>query len=72
MAQNQREEKHKFICAENGFIYIGRNPSDTLIEANLQLLLHSSKVDREQLQGRMLSCDLKNGRKRVMSLIDCI
>ena len=34
MAQNAREEKHGFVCNENGFTYIGLNPADEVIEAN--------------------------------------
>ena len=32
MSQNKREEKHGFVCRENGFDYIGLNPSDDMIE----------------------------------------
>jgi CMP-N-acetylneuraminic acid synthetase len=70
MAQNAREEKHGFISAEHGFNYLGMNPSDSYIELNLDMFINMSKADREMLQEKMLSCDLKSGRKRVISLIN--
>lgn len=70
MAQNKREEKHGFICNENGFDYIGLNPVDEIIEMNLKMLLTMSKEGREQYHKLLLSHDLRNGRKRVMGLIN--
>jgi spore coat polysaccharide biosynthesis predicted glycosyltransferase SpsG len=72
MAQNQREEKHGFVCNENGFDYIGLNPSDEIIEANLKMYLSMSKSDREHYQKLLLNHDLRNGRKRVMGLINSL
>ena len=69
MAQNKREEKHGFVCSENGFTYIGLNPSDEVIEGNLQIYLQLSKAARQHLQEMLLSHDLRGGRKRVMDLI---
>ena len=70
MAQNQREEKHGFVCNENGFTYIGLNPSDEIIEGNLRMYLGLSKDSRMQLHNKLLSHDLRGGRKRVMALIN--
>ena len=70
MAQNQREEKHGFVCNENGFTYIGLNPADEIIESNLRMYINLSKESREQFQNKLLSHDLRGGRKRVMSLIN--
>lgn len=70
MAQNQREEKHGFVCNENGFTYIGLNPSDEIIEGNLRMYLGLSKDSRQQFQNKLLSHDLRGGRKRVMALIN--
>lgn len=70
MAQNRREEKHGFVCNENGFTYIGLNPDDEIIEANLRMFLSLSKKSRQRFQNILLSHDLKNGRRRVMSLIE--
>ena len=70
MAQNKREEKHGFVCHENGFNYLGLNPSDLVIEANLDLYLHLTKKEREEQQKILLSKDLRNGRRRVMNLIN--
>ena len=69
MAQNQREEKHGFVCNENGFFYLGLNPSDSMIERALDLYLEMNAQDRQALQDRLLQHDLRHGRKRVMSLI---
>lgn len=72
MAQNQREEKHGFVCNENGFDYIGLNPADEVIEANLKMYLNMKKDIRQHYQDMLLSHDLKSGRKRVMGLINSI
>lgn len=70
MAQNQREEKHGFVCNENGFNYIGLNPADEIIEANLKMFLEMSKENRQHYQDMLLSHNLRDGRKRVMGLIN--
>ena len=70
MAQNQREEKHGFVCNENGFSYIGLNPDDEIIESTLNMYLNLSKKARQRFQDMLLSHDLKNGRRRVMALIN--
>lgn len=72
MAQNQREEKHGFVCNENGFTYIGLNPDDEVIESNLQMYLKMSQKARQKFQDKLLSHDLRGGRKRVMGLINSI
>lgn len=69
MAQNHREEKHGFVCNENGFSYIGLNPEDEVIKANLDMYLKMSQKGRQHYQDLLLSHDLRSGRKRVMSLI---
>ena len=70
MAQNRREETHGFICNENGFTYIGLNPSDEIIEGSLKMYLSLSTKSRADFQQLLLSHDLRNGRKRVMQLIN--
>lgn len=70
MAQNEREEKHGFVSNENGFSYIGLNPSDEIIKGTLDMYLNLSKESRQKQQDKLLSHDLKNGRKRVMGLIN--
>ena len=70
MAQNKREEKHGFVCNENGFDYIGLNPEDEVIEANLKMYLSMSESGRKKYQEMLLKHDLRNGRKRVMALIN--
>lgn len=72
MAQNEREEKHGFVCNENGFTYIGLNPADEIIESNLKMYINMSEESRNQFQKKLLSHDLRGGRKRVMSLINSL
>ncbi len=72
MAQNAREEKHGFVCNENGFTYIGLNPADEVIEANLKMYLQMTKETRQKYQTMLLGHDLRGGRKRVMSLINSL
>lgn len=69
MAQNHREEKHGFVCNENGFSYIGLNPEDEVIKATLDMYLKMSQKGRQHYQDMLLRHDLRGGRKRVMSLI---
>lgn len=69
MAQNQREEKHGFVCNENGFSYIGLNPDDEVIKGTLDLYLKMSQKGRQHYQNMLLKHDLRNGRTRVMNLI---
>lgn len=70
MAQNKREEKHGFVSHENGFNYLGLNPSDLVIESNLDLFLKLSVEERNSIQKELLNHDLRNGRKKVMTLIN--
>ncbi|MDU4670815.1 MAG: hypothetical protein E6Y30_01965 [Finegoldia magna] len=70
MAQNEREEKHAFVSNENGFTYIGLNPDDEIIEGTLKMYLTSTKQNRTHFQEKLLSHDLRNGRKRVFNLIN--
>lgn len=49
MAQNAREEKHGFVCNENGFTYIGLNPADEVIEANLKMYLQMTKENTPEI-----------------------
>ncbi len=72
MAQNKREEKHGFVCNENGFTYIGLNPDDEIIESNLRLYLDMSKKSRTKFHQKLLSHNLREGRKRVINLINSL
>lgn len=72
MAQNRREEKHGFVCNENGFTYLGLNPPDEVIKSNLDMYLSLSQEARQRFQNMLLSHDLRGGRRRVMALIDSL
>ena len=69
MSQNEREQSHGFACHENGYNYLGLNPSDAIIKSNLDMYLNLSQEDRQHYQDLMLKHDLKHGRQRVMNLI---
>lgn len=69
LSQNKREEGHGFVCDENGFMYMGTNPSDHMIESTLDMYISMPLSDRQRLQDQLLAADLKNGRKRVISMI---
>lgn len=70
MAQNQREEKHGFVNHENGFNYIGLNPVNSIIESNLDTYIGLTQSERLDNQSKLLEHDLRNGRKRVLNLIN--
>lgn len=72
MAQNKREEKHGFVSHESGFNYIGLNPSNSVIESNLDMYINLNIEDRESIQNELLKHDLTNGRKRVVNLINSL
>lgn len=69
LSQNAREEGHNFISDENGFMYMGTNPSDYVIESTLDMYITMPQGDRKAIQERLLQNDLKNGGKRVIRLI---
>ncbi len=70
MAQNERETKHDFMNESNGFIYLGKNPSDEMIEFSLGRLISMKQSGRMEMQLKMLKKNLRNGRKHIMNLID--
>lgn len=70
MAQNRREEKHGFVSNENGFSYIGLNPADEVIEGTLKMYLGMTQKGRMEFQRKLLTHDLRGGRRRVMGLIN--
>lgn len=70
LSQNERERNHGFACNENGFTYIGLNPTDEVIENNLKMYMSLSKKSRQYFHDKLLSHDLRNGRKNVMNLIN--
>lgn len=72
MAQNRREEKHGFVCNENGFTYLGLNPPDEVIKSNLDMYLGLSREARQRFQDLLLSHDLRGGRRRITALINSL
>lgn len=72
MAQNEREERHQFVCEKNGFYYLGRDVEEGTIEVALNNLINSSESERKLNQEKMLSHDLKKGRERIKNLLDSL
>ena len=69
LSQNVREEGHSFISDKNGFMYLGTNPSDHVIESTLDMYTTMPQGDRKTIQEKLLQNDLRNGGKRVNRLI---
>lgn len=72
MAQNAREERHGFVCKENGFEYLGKNIGKEQMKDALDKMIKSSHGERKVMQEKMLQHNLKDGRRRVKNLIDSI
>lgn len=72
LSQNEREEKHGFVSDENGFHYLGMNPSKHIIESTLDMYISMPMEDRIIIHDRLLMNDLRSGRNRVMNLIDSL
>ena len=51
---------------------VGLEPDDETIETNLKTYLFMSQKSRQRIQDKLLSFDLKCGRKRVMHLINSL
>lgn len=72
MAQNEREERHTFVCKENGFKYLGRDVSEEQLKKAFEEVLYSSSGERQEAQERMLRHDLRKGRERIKNLLDSV
>lgn len=72
MAQNSREESHGFVSSDNGFVYLGKDPADSTIEATLDMFINMSMEERGRYQKMLLSHNLRDGRKNVMNLINSL
>lgn len=69
IAQHEREERHTFICAENGFMCLDSHADKNTIEEAFNALMNTNRSDRQYSQNMMLSHDLRNGRKNVANII---
>lgn len=72
MAQNEREERHVFVCRENGFKYLGKDVAEEQIKRAFEEVLYSSYSERQEAQERMLVHDLRKGRERIKNLLDSL
>lgn len=70
LAQNEREQLHRFAQMDNGFINLGLGSevSDEDLEATFEWLLKASSV-RMEMRKLMLANDLKSGIDRVKRII---
>ncbi len=69
IAQNAREERHDFVCEENGFAYLGFDPPMERILQEFRRLCGSSKQERQKMQRLLLGNDLRHGRENVTALL---
>ena len=69
IAQNEREERHDFASEANGFSYIGLKPDTSVLKNEMSALINMDISDRLELQRKMLSRNLRDGRKNVTELI---
>ncbi len=70
LAQNERELSHFFADKKFGFVNLGlgtRLGEKDILDSFIHLLNHPE--ERRELQKRMLSYDVKNGKKRTLKLI---
>lgn len=70
IAQNQREQKHDFVCDQNGFTYLGFQPGEKIIRRALWQYIGLSDGERRSLQQQLLRHDLRSGRKNVIELLE--
>lgn len=73
MAQNEREMSHFFASEKNGFLHLGMGASAEP-SAILQSLkkLYDNAALRKKMHEQMQAHDIRNGRKRVIKLIQSI
>lgn len=70
LAQNEREQSHKFAQMQNGFLNLGMGTQvsiDTL-KSTLEWLISNASI-RFEMRKIMISKDLKDGNKRIVNLI---
>lgn len=70
LAQNEREQHHKFAQMQNGFLNLGlgKDISSETIESTFKWLVDAKQI-RYELRTLMLKHDLKKGIKRVIDII---
>lgn len=72
LAENELEETHSFLGDEHGYLYIGRNPSNCLLENTLDEFIQLGPAERQTRQDQLLRNDLRNGANRVRNVIDYV
>lgn len=71
LAQNERELTHTFASEENGFVHLGLGAQvsgDEVLAALVDLVTNTDR--RLDLRERMLSVDLRQGRRNVARLVE--
>lgn len=73
MAQNEREERHEFVCSENGFSAYGvKIAKNNKMKDAFHSFIQMNESERKAKQSLMLATDLRRGRMRVKNLIDSL
>lgn len=72
VAQNEREERHTFVCNDNGFVNLSVNSTDNELLDGVIKFLGLSYEQRKNMQMKMLSHDLKKGRERIKNLLNSL
>ncbi|SEA83356.1 CMP-N-acetylneuraminic acid synthetase [Oribacterium sp. KHPX15] len=72
ISENERELKHEFVTAENGFTAIGVDPEDDVVEEHIKMYFSMSKQVRKHYQDILLSHDLRSGRKNFQMIINSL
>ncbi len=69
IAQHKREEMHEFVCEENGFLCLSSDSAEEGIWEAVRTLIRSDRSKRLDMQNKMLSHELRNGRKNVARIV---
>lgn len=69
VAQHEREALHTFVCEEHGFFCLPPGASPEEMQGELDRLLALSRAERQAMQRKMLSFDLRSGRRNVVDRI---
>ncbi len=72
LSENEREEGHSFVSNENGFLYMGTNPGEYMIESTMDIYITMPQKDREKIHDKLLCNDLRHGRNKVINLINSL
>lgn len=72
ISQNEREERHSFVCEGNGFRRLPRDTGKEAIRREIKGLIQEDMESRKNRQNLMLKNDLRSGRERIKGLIESL